>query len=156
MFISQMKIATPFLGIFWIKLEVSRFCRTLQLLLKNGISIVRAIQLSIPIVGNELIRQELAKCQEDLVAGYSFGKSLKKTQLIPVLVGDLIAVGEESGSLSETLGDISDSYEQDTNESIKFMTTLLEPIMILLVGSIIGFVIIAMLLPIFQMDVFAR
>jgi type II secretory pathway component PulF len=72
------------------------------------------------------------------------------------MVSQLIAVGEESGSLIEALSDISESYEQEINESTKFMTTLLEPIMILSIGVVVGFIVFAMLLPIFQMDLLAH
>lgn len=153
---SQVLLKTPFLGPFILKVELARFCRTLQLLLKSGISIVRAMQLSTPVVGSEVIARELRKCQDDLLAGRSLGGSFKSLKIVPVLLGDLIVVGEESGSLGATLNDIAETYEQDTNESIKLMTTLLEPAMILAVGSVIGVIVIAMLLPIFALDIFAR
>ncbi len=153
---SQVLLSIPFLGPFILKVELARFCRTLQLLLKSGIPIVRAMQLSTPVVGSEVIAVELRKCQDDLLAGRSLGGSFKDLRIVPAMLGDLIVVGEESGSLSATLSDIADTYEQETNESIKLLTTLLEPAMILAVGSIIGVIVIAMLLPIFQLDIFAR
>ncbi len=153
---SQVLLGLPFLGPFILKVELARFCRTLQLLLKSGIPIVRAMQLSTPVVGSEVIARELRKCQDDLLAGSSLGASFKSLHIVPSLLGDLIVVGEESGSLSVTLNDIAESYEQDTNEFIKLLTTLLEPAMILAVGSVIGIIVIAMLLPIFQLDIFAR
>ncbi len=153
---SQVLLNIPFLGAFILKVELARFCRTLQLLLKSGIPIVRAMQLSTPVVGSQVIARELLKCQDDLLAGRSLGGSFKDLCIVPSMLGDLIVVGEESGSLSATLNDIADTYEQETNESIKLLTTLLEPAMILAVGSIIGVIVIAMLLPIFQLDIFAR
>lgn len=153
---SQVLLKLPFLGPFILKVELARFCRTLQLLLKSGISIVRAMQLSTPVVGSEVIARELRKCQDDLLAGRSLGGSFKSLKIVPVLLGDLIVVGEESGSLGATLNDIAETYEQDTNEAIKLMTTLLEPAMILAVGSVIGVIVIAMLLPIFALDILAR
>ena len=156
MAISQLKLSLPGLNDFWLKVELARFCRSLQLLLKSGISIVRALQLSVPVIDNQLIQKQLGKCQEDLVAGRSLSQSLQQAKLIPPMVAQLIMVGEEAGSLSETLEDIGESYEQETNEIIKLMTTLLEPLMILIVGAMVGFIVMAMLLPIFQLDVFAR
>ncbi len=153
---SQVTLGLPLFGDFLLKVELARFCRTLQMLLKSGISIVRAIQLSTPVVENEVIAGELRKCQDDLLGGRSLGQSLKEMKVVPPMLGDLIAVGEESGSLSASLNDIADTYEQETNEFIKLMTTLLEPAMILAVGAMIGLIVIAMLLPIFQLDVFAR
>jgi len=146
----------PFWGSFLLKAEMARFCRTLELLLKSGISIVRALQIGVPVIGNGLLRTELQKCQDDLVAGSSLSESLKKIRGVPVLMVYLISVGEESGSLSGTLQDIAQNYEMETNETVKFLTTMLEPLMIIVVGSLIGFIAIAMLLPVFQLDVFAR
>ena len=154
--LSRMTLGMPFLGEFLLKVELARFCSTLELLLKSGVTVVRAIKLAVPVISNDLIKVELARSQEDLIAGRSFGESLKKSERIPELMGHLISVGEESGALSETLHDIAVSYNQETNEIITIMTTLLEPIMIVLVGGVIGFVVMAMLLPIFQLDVFAN
>ena len=153
--VSQMILSAPFWGEFALKVEIARFTRALRLLIHSGVSIVRAFQLAIPVVDNTLVFAQLKKCQEDLVAGRSFGETLRQAPLIPDMVGHLISVGEESGSLSDTLLDIADNYEQDTNETVKIMTTLLEPLLIIVVGAVLGFVVIAMLLPIFQLDVFA-
>lgn len=153
--LSQVSLAVPFWGEFTLKVEIARFARALRLLLHSGVSVVRAFQFSIPVVNNTLIFTQLKKCQEDLIAGRSFGEALRQSPLIPEMVGHLISVGEESGSLSGTLEDIADNYEQDTNEAIKIMTTMLEPILIVGVGAVLGFIVLAMLLPIFQLDVFA-
>jgi len=152
---NEIKLRAPLFGELFLKLELARFCRTMELLLASGVSITRSLKLSIPLVRHKVIQEDLIACQEDLIAGKSFGESLQKSSRIPEMFGQLISVGEESGSLTETMGDIAGSYEQDTDESIKHMTTLLEPLMIVLIGGIVGFIIFAMLLPIFQMDVFA-
>ena len=96
------------------------------------------------------------KCRNDLTAGGSFGASLQQSAAIPPMMGHLIAVGEESGSLIEVLGEIADTYEQETDENIKILTNLLEPIMILVIGLVVGFIVFSMLLPIFQIDALAR
>lgn len=154
--LSYFKLRIPFFGKFLLKVELARFCRTMELLLKSGIPILRSIQIAIPTVGNEIVRQILVGSQADLMAGGSFGASLQRSKLIPAVVGHLIAVGEESGNLTEALRDVSDGYEQETAETIKTFTTLLEPLMILTIGSVVGFIVFAMLLPIFQVDLFSR
>jgi len=153
---SRFVMALPFFGLFWKKVEIARFCRTFKLLLDSGVSVVKAIQLAIPVVKNQLLKNALAKCQEDLIAGRSFAESLRQAKIVPEIIGNLIAIGEESGSLAGPLDDIADSYEQDVDETIKFMTTMLEPLMIVLVGGVIGFIVVAMLLPVFQLDIFSR
>ena len=150
----QFELTVPFFSSFVLRVELARFCRTLELLLKSGVIILKALRLSLPLVNNDLIREQLTKCHDDLVAGNSLGQSIKKSTVIPPILGDLIAVGEESGSLVDTLHDVADSYEQETDETVKIMTTLLEPLMIIIIGSVVGFIVFALLLPIFQMDVF--
>ena len=151
-YISFFLLRLPFLKDIVLRAELARFCRTVVLLLRGGVSIVRALKISIPILSNELIKKQLSECQENLTSGGSFGEGLKKASDIPEMMGHLIAVGEESGNITEVLGEVAETYEQETDEQVKILTTLLEPIMILLVGIIIGFIVFAMLLPIFQMD----
>jgi type II secretory pathway component PulF len=155
-FKSNLNLHAPLWGSFLLKVELTRFCRTLQLLLKSGVSILRAIQLSIPLINNDLIRAEFIKSQQSLAAGKSFGESIKQIGFIPPIMGHLIAVGEESGTIESTLLEVAEAFEQETGETLKLMTTFLEPLLIVVVGSIIGFIVLAMLLPIFQLDIFAR
>ena len=145
----------PVVGDFFLKLEMARFCRAVKLLIQSGIPIVRAIQIAIPVVGNIPIQNELRHCQSELIAGRSFGQTVRQSRIIPSMVGHLLSVGEESGSLVDTLGDIAESFENETNERIKILTNLLEPLLIVVVGSVVGFIVVAMLLPIFELNVFA-
>lgn len=154
--VGRISLKTPGLGTFLLKVELSRFSRTLELLLKGGVSIVQAIKLATPVVGNEVIRQDLLRCHDELIAGRSLSESLRNISVVPELFGYLISVGEESGALNQTLRDVSETYEQEIQEGMKFAMTLIEPMMIIIVGGIVGFLIISMLLPIFQMDIFAR
>jgi type II secretory pathway component PulF len=96
------------------------------------------------------------RSHQDLEQGGSFGKSLKSSVLFPAFMSNLISIGEESGKLADALAEVANSYEQDTDELIKVMSNLLEPVMILGMGLIIGFMVIAMLLPVFEMNFLAR
>ncbi len=147
------QLTLPYWGDFILKVEMARFCRTVELLLKSGLSILRAIRLSLPLFGNEILRKEFSQAHEALITGHSMGNYLKKSKWIPPLVSHLIAVGEESGAITQTMGDIADAFDQDTIQIIKRMTTLLEPVLILTIGLIVGFMVFAILLPVFQMDV---
>lgn len=146
----------PLFGPIILKTEIARFSRTLDLLLKSGVSIIRALEVTIPVIKNEIIREGFDKCKNELVTGGAFGEGILEIPHVPKMIGHLIAVGEESGNLNEVLADISSTYEQETSEQIKVMTTLLEPLMILLVGGVVAFIVFAMLLPIFQIDILTR
>lgn len=150
--LSRLKLQIPLFGVFTLKNELARFTRTLELLLKSSISILKAIRVAIPVLDNEVVKEELAKCSKELEEGGSFGKSLEKSKLFPGFMTSLIAVGEESGRLDEALSEIASSYERDTDETLKVLTSLLEPLIILLMGLVVGFLVIAMLLPVFQMN----
>ncbi len=154
--LSSVILRLPFLGKILVEVELSRFCRTLILLLNGGVPIIRALDIAIPLLGNNTIRQDLQRCKEELTAGGSFGESLRRSKHIPVIVGHMIAVGEESGSLRDVLSQIAEDFEQQADEKIKILTTLLEPMMILLVGLVIGFIVFSILLPVFQVDVFRK
>jgi len=151
--LSHMVLNIPLIGDILLRSELARFCRTLVLLSQGGVSLVGALQVAIPLLENEVVKAHLIKCRETLIAGGSFGETLKKSDKIPSMMGYLVAVGEETGNLDDVLLELALTYENETNEKIKIMTTLLEPIMILAIGLVIAFIVFAMLLPIFQLDV---
>jgi general secretion pathway protein F len=153
---SIFKLHIPVFGKFILKAELARFSRTLELLIKNGIPILKAINIATPVLGNEIIKNQLDKSYKEIEQGGSLGRSLKNSKLFPLFMVNLITVGEESGRLAEAFGEVATSYEEDTDEAIRIMSTLLEPLMILGMGLIVGFVVIAMLLPIFEINVIAR
>ncbi len=146
----------PLVRDFAIKTDLERFSRTLGLLLESGLPILSALEATIQVLDHEPLRQELLLAQERVTGGASFGECLRESANIPDIVAQLIIVGEESGNLPGALRDIADTYEQEVAETTKAVTTLLEPLLILFVGLVVGFIVFAMLLPIFQMDMFAR
>ncbi len=139
-----------------IKADLARFVRTLHLLLQSGLPLVQAIEIAIPTIENPLLRQDLFICAQGLTAGHNLGSCLRNSTLIPDLMTQSLTVAEESGSLNDALADIADTYEADVEEAARLLTTLLEPLMILAIGLVVGFIIFAMLLPIFSMDILAR
>ncbi len=139
-----------------IKADLARFTNTMGLLLNGGLPIIRAIEVATPTVHNPQLRVDLLNCAQDLAAGENLGQALSKSSLMPVMMVQSIAVGEEAGSLTEALGDVAESYEADIDEATRMITTILEPLMILGVGLVVGLIVFAMLLPIFSMDIMAR
>jgi len=154
--LSIFKLHLPIFGKFVLKAELARFSRTLELLIRNGIPILRAIDIAIPVLENEIIKDQLRQSYKELEQGGSFGRSLKKSKLFPIFMSNLIIVGEESGRLDESLAETASSYERDTDEAIRIMASLLEPLMILGMGLIVGFIVVSMLLPIFEINVMVR
>lgn len=153
---SELKMQMPWLKDFILKVELGRFCRTLEVLLKSGVSLLKGLEIAIPILTNEVIKKELRHCRQDLESGARLTESLKKSKMVPMMMVGILSIGEESGSIEATLEEIADTYEQETVEAVKTMTTLLEPLLILVIGLVVGAVVLAMLLPIFQMDILAQ
>ncbi|MFH2137143.1 MAG: type II secretion system F family protein [Candidatus Omnitrophota bacterium] len=150
--LSAVKLRLPIFGKIFLKTELARFSRTLEILLKSGIQLLPSIRISIPTLDNEVIREELRKGYKDIERGESVGATMKRSKVFPQFMGNLISVGEQSGRLEEVLQELADSYENETDEAVKIMTNLLEPMMILLMGIVIGGIIISMLLPVFQIN----
>lgn len=143
----------PVFGKLILKAELARFSRTLELLIKNGISILRAIDVAIPVLENEAIKKQLRQSHQELEHGGFFGRSLKDSKIFPAFMSNLISIGEESGRLDEALAEVADSYEHDTDEAMKMASSLIEPLMILVMGLVVGFMVVAMLLPIFEINI---
>ncbi len=154
--ISVLQLNLPLFGNLVLKAELARFSRTLELLLRSGISILRAINVTIPVLDNEVIKSQLSASYKELEQGGSLGRSLKNSKVIPAFMCNLLIVGEETGKLDEALTEVAASYERDTEDAIRMMSSLIEPMMILFMGLVVGFIVVAMLLPIFEMNVMVR
>ncbi len=146
----------PVMGNLILKAELARFSRTLELLLKSGIPILRALDITIPVLTNVTIQEQFRASHDQLEQGGSLGGSIKNARVCPAFMSNLIIVGEESGKLTDALAELASSYERDTDEAVRTFAALLEPLMILGMGLIVGFIVVAMLLPIFEINVMAR
>jgi len=153
---SLLKLHMPIFGKVMIKADLACFSRTLELLVKSGVTILKAIDIAIPVLDNEIIKNQLRQSYKELEQGGSFGRSLKNSKLFPIFMTNLIIVGEESGKLDEALAEVADSYERDTDEAMKVAASLLEPLMILVMGLIVGFIVVSMLLPVFEINIMVK
>jgi len=156
LFFSRLKLALPIVGKLTLKAELGRFSRTLGILIHSGVPILRAMDISQEVVDNIIIKNKLKQSYQQLEAGGSFGVSLQQEKIFPLFVSNLIIVGEESGKLAEALEEVAGAYEQDMDEAMKIASTLFEPIMILGMGLVVGFIVMAMLLPIFEINLLVR
>ncbi|MCX6373212.1 MAG: type II secretion system F family protein [Actinobacteria bacterium] len=133
------------------KLAVARFSRTLGTLISSGVPILQAIEITGQAAGNAVIEKAMVNVQRSVKEGQSITKPLEGISVFPAMVTQMISVGEETGSLDAMLSKIADFYEDEVNASIKALTSILEPILMLGVGAIVGVVVISMYLPIFNM-----
>ena len=133
------------------KLAVARFSRTLGTLVTSGVPILQAIEITGQAAGNVVIEDAMVEVQASVKEGNSITMPLEKVKVFPAMVTQMISVGEETGSLDAMLGKIAEFYEDEVDASVKSLTSILEPIMMLGVGGIVGTVVISMSLPIFNM-----
>ncbi len=152
----KLKLSLPGFGNLITKLSVARFARTLGTLLENGVSMLQALRIVKNIVGNRLIAESIEKAAEDVEKGGGLGKSLEATHLFPHISIQMIQVGEQSGELEPLLGKVADIYENDVENTVVGLSTLLEPLIILFMGVIVLFIVLSILLPIFEMNQLIR
>ena len=147
------KLRLPLLGMLIKKTELARFSRTFKVLLANGIPVFQAVEIAALTVNNQVFRIELERVREDIIGGMQLGESLKKSKLFPRFVTNMLAIGEKGGNLEDTLEEVANFYEREVDRTTKIMTSLIEPVIILIMGLVVGFIVFAMLLPIFQINV---
>jgi len=154
--IDGIKLRLPIWGSLIKKVEIASFARSLATLLSHGVPILQAMQVVIQATKNELLKEEFKRIGEQLKGGTTFSQEIRRGRIFPALVTNMVAVGEEAGTLDRSLFKIADTYERDADRAMKLMTSLVEPVMILVMGSLVGFIVISMLMPIFQIDLLAR
>jgi len=147
----RVKLKIPLFGPIFLSLAVARFCRVLGTLLKNGVPILKALEISRDASGNKILSEAIQQASENITSGESLSVPLKKSGHFPINVTEMISVAEESNTLDEVLVSISDSLEKSTVRKLDIMVKLIEPLMLLVMASIIMVVVIALLLPIMRM-----
>lgn len=145
-------LRTPIIGTMILKYEIIQFCRTLAILLANGVSVLPAIQLAGSVVNYPFLHQTFLRTETFLREGSYLSDGLKNYAEWPAFFLELIKMGEESGRLDESLREIADWYERDLESALEIGTRLLEPLLILGVGAVLGLMIMGLLLPIMNMD----
>jgi type II secretory pathway component PulF len=130
---------------------IARFTRTLSTLLKSGIILVDALEIARLSMGNRIMENAVQETGRLVSEGEEFGLLLRRSKRFPPLVVQLVAAGEKGGELDEMLAKAAEVYEEDVETGISSLTSLLEPLVILMMGGMVGFIVMAVLLPIFDM-----
>jgi type IV pilus assembly protein PilC len=151
MVIDRVVLKLPVLGNLMRKIAVARFCRTLSTLLASGVSILEALDITARTAGNAVVEEGIQTTRKSIERGETIAGPLKQTAVFPPMVVQMIGVGEATGALDTMLGKIADFYEEEVDVAVAGLLTLLEPLMIALLGGIVGGIVIAMYLPIFSL-----
>jgi type IV pilus assembly protein PilC len=149
--IDAITLKLPVLGILMRKIAVARFCRTLSTLLASGVSILEALDITARTSGNAVIEEAILTTRKSIERGETIAAPLRETNVFPSMVVQMIGVGEATGALDTMLSKIAEFYEEEVDVAVAGLLTLLEPIMIALLGGVVGGIVIAMYMPIFDL-----
>ncbi|MBK6421958.1 MAG: type II secretion system F family protein [Gemmatimonadetes bacterium] len=149
--IDQMLLNAPVLGDLLRKSAVSRFTRTLGTLISSGVSILDGLEITAKTAGNRVIHDAVMESRNSIAGGETIAGPLEKSKVFPPMVISMIAVGEQTGGLDEMLSKIADFYDEEVDVAVSALLSLMEPMMIVVLGVIVGGMVVAMYLPIFDM-----
>ncbi len=144
-------LKVPVMGDLIRKSSVAKFTRTLGTLITSGVPILDGLAITAKTSGNKIVEQTILQARQSISEGKTVAEPLSKGNVFPKMVTHMIAVGETTGALDAMLGKIADFYEDEVDTAVDALTSLLEPMMMVFLGTIIGFIVIAMYLPIFKM-----
>ncbi|MEW6273153.1 MAG: type II secretion system inner membrane protein GspF [Thermodesulfobacteriota bacterium] len=149
-------LTLPLVGPLVTRVAVARFARTLATLLGNGIPLLQSLEVASGVAGNRALALAIDEARAAIREGQSIAAPLRQSGLIPPLVTHMIAVGERSGELEAMLGKVADGYEQEVESTLGTLTAVLEPVTIVVMGAIVLFIVLAILLPIFEINALVR
>jgi general secretion pathway protein F len=152
----RVKLRLPLFGKIILQGAVARFARTLSTLLQGGLPILNSLDIVKTVVNNQLLAQAIEETKIAVREGEGIAPALKASGLFPAIVTHMIATGEASGNLEQMLVKVADAYEAEVETKVTALTSILEPIIILAMGLVVGFIVISILLPIFEMNQLVR
>src|SRR5438874_6737507 len=144
-------LKAPVLGLIMRKIAVARFCRTLSTLISSGVPILDGLEITAKTAGNAIVEDAIMVTRKSIERGETISVPLKETKVFPPMVTQMIGVGEATGALDTMLAKIADFYEEEVDTAVAGLLTLLEPIMIAILGIVVGGIGLAMYLPIFDL-----
>jgi len=149
-------LSIPYFGKLLKKVALARFARTLSTLLTSGITLLQSLDIVKNVVNNTVLSQAIEDARSSIREGQSIAPPLKKSGLFPAMLIHMVAVGEKSGELEQMLSKAADAYDNEVTSAVTALTSILEPVMILIGGAIVLFIVLAILLPIFELNQLVR
>jgi type IV pilus assembly protein PilC len=149
--IDRLMLRLPVIGMILRKIAVARFCRTLSTLISSGVPILDGLEITARTSGNAIVEDAIMETRKSVEGGQSLAAPLKQTDVFPPMVVQMISVGEQTGALDTMLSKIADFYEDEVDTAVANLMTLMEPILILFLGVVVGGIVISMYLPIFSL-----
>jgi type IV pilus assembly protein PilC len=149
--IDRIVLKLPVLGLIMQKIAVARFCRTLSTLISSGVPILDGLEITARTAGNAIIEDAIMAVRKGVESGMTVAQPLKDSGVFPPMVVQMIGVGEQTGALDAMLSKIADFYEEEVDQAVANLLTLMEPVMIFFLGTTVGGIVISMYMPLFDM-----
>lgn len=149
--LDQFKLKMPIFGPLFLKVGVARFTRTLGTLIRSGVNILNALDIVAKTAGNVVIEEAVIRTRASIQSGESIAGPLRESDVFPAMVVRMIDVGERTGALESMLTKIADFYEDQVDTAVAGLTSMIEPLLIVFLGLVVGFIVISMFMPMFQM-----
>jgi len=146
----RLKLRVPVFGGLILKSGVARVTRTMETLLNSGVEIIEAMTITAKTAGNAILEDSVLKSRSAVQEGKPLGQSWEEQSIFPFMVTQMVAVGEQTGALSSMLATIADVYDEEVNQAVEALVALMEPILILVLGGLVGSIIVAMYMPMFD------
>ncbi len=150
--LDEISLKLPVFGILLKKVAIAKFTRTLGTLIKSGVPILQGLETVAKTAGNKIIERAIYKSRDSIKEGGRIADPLKKADIFPPMVIQMISVGEETGGLDTMLNKIADFYDQEVDTAVKGLTSMIEPLIMVVMGVVIGAIVIAMFMPMFSMS----
>jgi type IV pilus assembly protein PilC len=141
----------PIFGTLLNKVAVAKFTRTLGTLVSSGVPILDGLEITAKTSGNKVVEQAIMGVRKEVVGGKTIAEPIKKAKVFPPMVTHMIAVGESTGALDAMLGKIADFYDDEVDAAVTNLTAMMEPLLMVFLGTTVGFIVVAMYLPIFKL-----
>jgi type II secretory pathway component PulF len=149
--LDALKLKAPVFGKV-VKLNLfGQFARTLGTLLQNGVPVLTALKITEQVISNRIIKDAIAKTREAVTDGKTLAQPLEQSKIFPQLMVDLVRIGEETGDVPGALNNIADTYEGELEIALRVMTNLIEPVLIIAMAVIVGFLLLSIFLPLFKL-----
>lgn len=148
--VDRFLLRAPIFGVLLRKIAVARFTRTLSALISGGVPILDALRITAKTAGNRVVENAVMEARDRVTAGQTLAEPLRNSKVFPAMVIQMVAVGEQTGALDNMLAKVADYYEDEVDVAVSGLTALLEPLLIVFLGIVVGGIVISMYLPIFQ------
>lgn len=149
--VDRILLKVPAFGPLFVKIALARFTSTMAILVSSGIAIIEALEICSQAIGNVVVEEDISSLKGEVAKGRGLGAPMSSSKIIPAMVSGMVSVGESSGSLDQMLSKIAEFYEDEVESAMAAALKIVEPVMFVVIGAIVGFILVAMYLPIFDM-----